>query len=110
MDFGYPSAYCFVARRGPGALRSAHPPLPGPSMTQTHVSLDFSGSDIASQRARAVACLIATARRLIPEPTHATPEQLRATASALEALGLQRELFPLEHFPVSEANPAQVYR
>ncbi|KQP13603.1 rhodanese-like domain-containing protein [Pseudorhodoferax sp. Leaf267] len=79
-------------------------------MTQTHVSLDFSGSDTASQRARAVAAFIATARRLIPEPTRATPEQLRATASALEALGLQRALFPLDHFPVSEANPAQVWR
>ncbi|MFT4267966.1 MAG: rhodanese-like domain-containing protein [Xenophilus sp.] len=79
-------------------------------MTQTHVPLDFGGSDIASQRARAVAAFIATARRLIPEPTCATPEQLRATASALEALGLQRTLFPLAHFPVSEANPAQVYR
>lgn len=79
-------------------------------MTQTHLSLDFSGSDIASQRSAAVAGFIATARRLIPDPAHATPEQLHAVASALETLGLQRTLFPREHFPVSADNPAQLYR
>lgn len=79
-------------------------------MTQTSLSLDFSGSDIASRRAAAVAAFIATARRLVPDPEAATPDQLRAVASALEQLGLQRELFPAAHFPVSEDNPAQVYR
>lgn len=79
-------------------------------MTQTSLSLDFSGSDIASRRAAAVAAFIATARRLVPDPEAATPDQLRAVAAALEQLGLQRELFPTAHFPVSEDNPAQVYR
>ena len=79
-------------------------------MTQTSLSLDFSGSDVASRRAAAVAAFIATARRLIPDPEAATPDQLRAVAAALEQLGLQRDLFPAEHFPVSEDNPAQVYR
>ncbi|WCM93378.1 rhodanese-like domain-containing protein [Acidovorax sp. NCPPB 2350] len=79
-------------------------------MTQTHLSLDFSGSDVASRRAAAVAAFIATARRLAPDPEGATPEQLRGVAAALEALGLRRELFPPEHFPVSLDNPAQVYR
>ncbi|WP_026433209.1 rhodanese-like domain-containing protein [Paracidovorax oryzae] len=79
-------------------------------MTQTSLSLDFSGSDIASRRAAAVAAFIATARRLVPDPEAATPDQLRAVAAALEQLGLQRELFPAAHFPVSEDNPAQVYR
>ncbi len=79
-------------------------------MTQTSLSLDFSGSDIASRRAAAVAAFIATARRLVPDPEAATPDPLRAVAAALEQLGLQRDLFPAEHFPVSEDNPAQVYR
>ncbi|WP_225978894.1 rhodanese-like domain-containing protein, partial [Paracidovorax cattleyae] len=79
-------------------------------MTQTSLSIDFSGSDIASRRAAAVAAFIATARRLVPDPEAATPDQLRAVAAALEQLGLQRELFPAAHFPVSEDNPAQVYR
>ncbi|MDA8455812.1 rhodanese-like domain-containing protein [Acidovorax sp. GBBC 3334] len=79
-------------------------------MTQTHVSLDFSGSDPASRRASAIAAFLATARRLVPDPESATPGQLRGLAQALEALGLQRELFPPEHFPVSADHPAQVYR
>ena len=79
-------------------------------MTQTHLSIDFSGSDLASRRAAAVTQFIATARRLVPDPEHATPAQLQAVARELEALGLQRELFPLAHFPVSDSNPAQVYR
>ncbi|GKS98295.1 sulfurtransferase [Acidovorax sp. SUPP3434] len=79
-------------------------------MTQTHVSLDFSGSDVASRRAAAVSGFIATARRLVPDPGNATPDQLRAVAAALEHLGLQRDLFPSAHFPVSPDNPAQVYR
>lgn len=79
-------------------------------MTQTHIPLDFSGSDIASRRAAAVAGFIATARRLAPDAENATPDQLRAVAAALEQLGLQRELFPQAHFPVSADNPAQVYR
>jgi hypothetical protein len=79
-------------------------------MTQTHLSIDFSGSDVASRRAAAITGFIATARRLLPNPEHATPEQLQAVARELEALGLQRELFPHAHFPVSASNPAQVYR
>lgn len=79
-------------------------------MTQTHLSLDFSGSDTGSRRAAAVAGFLATAKRLVPDPEHATSEQLQAVARVLEALGLQQELFPSAHFPVSEGNPAQVYR
>ena len=79
-------------------------------MTQTHLSIDFSGSDVASRRAAAITGFIATARRLLPDPERATPEQLQAVARELEALGLQRELFPHAHFPVSASNPAQVYR
>ncbi|MDR6213775.1 rhodanese-like domain-containing protein [Paracidovorax wautersii] len=79
-------------------------------MTQTHLSLDFSGSDIASRRTAAVTGFLATARRLVPDPEHSTPEQLRAVAAALEQLGLQRALFPNAHFAVSADNPAQVYR
>ncbi|GAA6118546.1 rhodanese-like domain-containing protein [Acidovorax sp. FG27] len=79
-------------------------------MTQPHISLEFSGSDIASRRSAAVARFIATARRLAPDAENPTPDQLRAVASALEQLGLQRELFPHAHFPVSAGNPAQVYR
>ena len=79
-------------------------------MTHTHLSLDFAGCDIASRRAAAVAAFIATARRLVPDPENAPAEQLRAVAAALEALATQRELFPAAHFPVTPANPAQVYR
>lgn len=79
-------------------------------MTQTHVSLDFSGSDVASRRTAAVADFIAQARRLVPDPERATPEQLRAVATLLERLGTQRALFAAEHFPVSAQNPAQIYR
>lgn len=79
-------------------------------MTQTDIRLDFSGSDLASQRAHAVAGFIRTARRLLPDPTHPTADQLRTLAIALQELGLQRTLFPAEHFPVSTERPAQVYR
>ncbi|EER62295.1 Rhodanese domain protein [Acidovorax delafieldii 2AN] len=79
-------------------------------MTQTNIPLDFSGSDIASRRTAAVAVFISTARRLVPDPEAATPDALKAVAAALEQLGLQRELFPEDHFPVSADNPAQVYR
>ena len=79
-------------------------------MTQTAISLDFSGSDIASRRTAAVAAFIQTARRLLPEPQRATREQLKVVADALVQLGLQKELFPTEHFPVSAERPAGVYR
>lgn len=79
-------------------------------MTQAHIPLDFNGSDIASRRSAAVASFIATARRLAPDAENPTADQLRAVAAALEQLGLQRELFPHAHFPVSPGNPAQVYR
>ncbi|MDR0225519.1 MAG: sulfurtransferase [Burkholderiaceae bacterium] len=79
-------------------------------MTQTHLSIDFSGSDVASRRAAAISAFLATARHLVPDPEQARPEQLQAVARELEALGLRHELFPHGQFPVSPANPAQVYR
>lgn len=79
-------------------------------MTQTHLSIDFSGSDTGSRRAAAVARFIATAQRLVPDPEKATSEQLHAVSRALESFGLQRDLFPLENFPVSADDPARVYR
>ena len=90
-----------------------HPPLISirPStMTQTSISLDFSGSDIASRRASAVTAFIHTARRLLPDPQRATAEQLQVVADALVQLGLQKELFPAAHFSVDAEHPAQVYR
>nr|WP_315233899.1 rhodanese-like domain-containing protein [uncultured Albidiferax sp.] len=79
-------------------------------MTQTSISLDFSGSDIASRRASAVTAFIHTARRLLPDPQRATAEQLQVVADALVQLGLQKELFPAAHFSVDAEHPAQVYR
>lgn len=79
-------------------------------MTQTSLSIDFSGSDVASRRSAAIASFIATARRLLPDAENATPAQLQAVARELEALGLRSELFPEAQFPVSAGNPAQVYR
>ena len=79
-------------------------------MTTTHLSLDFSGADIASRRANAVASFIAVARRLVPDPESAQKAPLQSVARALEALAAQTELFPLEHFPVSAENPAAVFR
>lgn len=79
-------------------------------MTQTDIRLDFSGNDLASQRTQAVAVFIRTARRLLPDLVHPTAEQLRAVAVALQELGLQKGLFPADHFPVSTERPAQVYR
>ena len=79
-------------------------------MTSTHLSLEFSGSDIASRRALAVANFIATARRLVPDPERASVLQLRALATQLEELAAQRELFSAAHFSVSESNPSQVFR
>src|SRR5256885_1078142 len=73
-------------RRGGRGLTSCPPAnvLPGTPMTQTHLSIDFSGSDVASRRAAAITGFIATARRLLPDPERATPEQLQAVARELE--------------------------
>ncbi len=79
-------------------------------MTQTAISLDFSGSDVASRRTSAVTAFIQTARRLLPDSQNATAEQLKVVADALVQLGLQKDLFPAEHFPVDAQRPAQVYR
>ncbi|APW39849.1 sulfurtransferase [Rhodoferax koreense] len=79
-------------------------------MTQTVVPLDFSGSDVASRRAGAVGAFLNTAHRLLPDPRHASAEQLRAVADALVHLGLRTDLFPPAHFPVDADHPAQVYR
>lgn len=68
------------------------------------------GPDIASRRHRAVASFIAETHRLLGTAAVTGKAQLEPIARALEALGLQRELFPDEHFPVSVSNPAQVYR
>nr|WP_315593988.1 rhodanese-like domain-containing protein [uncultured Cupriavidus sp.] len=66
--------------------------------------------DIASRRHRAVAAFIAETRRLLGSAAVTDKARLEPVARALEALGQQRELFPERHFPVSAANPAQVYR
>ncbi|AOY90639.1 sulfurtransferase [Cupriavidus sp. USMAA2-4] len=67
------------------------------------------GHDVASRRHAAVAAFLAEAKRLL-EAAPADRTSLQPVAQALERLGLQRELFPAEHFPVSADNPAQVYR
>jgi len=79
-------------------------------MSQTDLSLDFSGSDLASLRTRAVLDFIAHARRIVPDPQHASDAQLAEVAQALAQLGLRRELFPEAHFALSEEAPARVYR
>jgi rhodanese-related sulfurtransferase/predicted metal-dependent enzyme (double-stranded beta helix superfamily) len=79
-------------------------------MTQTTIPLDFSGSDVASRRAGAVASFLQTAHRLLPDPTRATTAQLRAVGESLVHLGLRHDLFPAAHFPVDAERPAQVYR
>ncbi|WP_455288019.1 rhodanese-like domain-containing protein [Cupriavidus necator] len=68
------------------------------------------GNDIASRRHAAVTAFITEAKRLLEVAPHTDREALQPVARALERLGLQRELFPAEHFPVSPDNPAQVYR
>lgn len=68
------------------------------------------GNDVASRRHAAVAAFIAEARRLLDGKHEPDRETLQPVARALERLGLQRELFPSGHFPVSSGNPAQVYR
>ena len=72
--------------------------------------LPAADTDIASRRHRAVADFIAQARSLLDGAIPIGHERLEPVARALEALGQQRELFPDAHFPVSAANPAQVYR
>ncbi|QIL72213.1 sulfurtransferase [Diaphorobacter sp. HDW4B] len=79
-------------------------------MTTTHLSIDFSGADIASRRANAVASFIAVARRLVPDPENAQKAALQSVARALEALAAQTDLFPIEQFPVSAETPAAVFR
>jgi len=79
-------------------------------MSQTDLSLDFSGTDLASLRTRVVLDFIATARRIVPDPRVASDAQLAEVAQALVELGLRRELFPQAHFPLSEDAPARVYR
>ncbi|GJG96850.1 rhodanese-like domain-containing protein [Cupriavidus pauculus] len=71
---------------------------------------ESSGTDIASRRHQAVARLVAETRRLLGNTDVTDKSKLEPVASALEALGQQRELFPEAHFPVSASNPAQVYR
>lgn len=79
-------------------------------MTTTDLSIEFSGADIASRRATAVASFIAIARRLVPDSENAPVAQLQSVARALEALAAQKDLFPAEHFPVTQDNPAYVFR
>lgn len=68
------------------------------------------GPDIASRRHAAVSNLIALARASLGSEAVTDKARLEPVARALEQLGLQRALFPAEHFPVSADNPAQVYR
>lgn len=77
-------------------------------MTQIHRPTDF--SDTGSRRSAAVAHFIAIAQQLAPDPKNTTPDQLQTVAQHLEALGQQTALFPLEDFPVTNDNPAVVYR
>ncbi|MFY9513342.1 MAG: rhodanese-like domain-containing protein, partial [Rubrivivax sp.] len=67
-------------------------------------------ADIASRRHAAIAAFVTQARQLLDTGAAPGRDTLRPVARALEQLGLQAELFPAEHFPVSVQNPAQVYR
>ncbi|CAG9182856.1 rhodanese-like domain-containing protein [Cupriavidus pampae] len=69
--------------------------------------------DVFSRRQAAVAAFIDTARQHLDAGEHHAPlthDQLKPVAEALEQLGLQRDLFPDEHFRVTPEFPAQVYR
>ncbi|MEB5964631.1 rhodanese-like domain-containing protein [Comamonas testosteroni] len=77
-------------------------------MPQPPLSPD--SGDTRSHRAAAVAHFIDIARQLVPDPQNATREQLQAVARHLEALGRQTALFPPGDFPVTDAEPAVVYR
>lgn len=80
-------------------------------MTQQNLSPSaLPGNDVANRRHAAVAAFIAEARHLLDGIQDPDRETLLPVARALERLGLQRELFPSEHFPVSASNPAQIYR
>jgi rhodanese-related sulfurtransferase/predicted metal-dependent enzyme (double-stranded beta helix superfamily) len=79
-------------------------------MTQNPINLDFNGSDIASRRNDAIDTFLQVVSRLLPDPQNADAGSLRPVAEALIQLGLRQDLFPPAHFPVSAANPAQVYR
>ena len=79
-------------------------------MTQNPISLDFNGSDIASRRSHAIDTFFQIVSRLLPDHQNAGADALRAVAEALTQLGLRQNIFPAAHFPVSAANPAQVYR
>lgn len=79
-------------------------------MPRSELSPDSSQRSIASRRHAAVAAFIDTTRRLLPDPDHATREQLQGVAAALEALGQRSELFPIEQFPIAEQEAGQVYR
>jgi len=80
-------------------------------MTQQNFSPSaVPGNDVASRRHAAVAAFIAEARHFLDGIDDPDRETLLPVARALERLGLQRDLFPAEHFPVSASNPAQIYR
>ncbi|AGW95327.1 sulfurtransferase [Ralstonia pickettii DTP0602] len=68
------------------------------------------GNAVASRRHAAVAAFLNEARRLLDSAPRRDRETLQAVAGALERLGLQQDLFPQAHFPVTPDNPAQVYR
>lgn len=63
-----------------------------------------------TERARAVRAFIADAKRLAPVAANARREQLQEIAQRLQALGLRRDLFPAEAFPVVPGRPTSIYR
>lgn len=79
-------------------------------MTSTSPAINDGHPDIATRRHQAVSAFLQSVQSLTPAEHSASPAQLQEIANALERLGLQRELFPHEHFPVSAERPAQVYR
>ncbi|WP_354677121.1 rhodanese-like domain-containing protein [Cupriavidus plantarum] len=66
--------------------------------------------DIYSRRQAAVTAFIAAAKQHLDSDAPLTHDRLKPVAEALEQLGLQRDLFPDDHFRVSAEFPAQVYR
>ena len=63
-----------------------------------------------TERARAVRAFIADAKRLAPVAANAGREQLQEVAQRLQALGLRRDLFPAEAFPLVPGRPTSIYR
>lgn len=83
--------------------------LPIPASTDSTTDPAITG-DVYTRRQAAVAAFIAAARQHLDTDAPLTHDHLRPVAAALEHLGLQRDLFPDDHFRVTAEHPAQVYR